>query len=217
MSKGRVAPERGGPSRKRRPSRLFGIGHNSAGAARRPPTRQFSYWNIRDQRMIAKAKDSHPENGDSQKRLCGIGQGGSCRPVNPALVLAEPVRKCARGPSRQTPRPQEPATRRAGKSASLAPLICNGFMGHICAMRSLPTGRDATGGSVQRNPQRRVRGIERGAGLPAGVLCFRPHSGPTILPSLRPSQRPDQRRNAANQGSKSKQQLRIRQGHDTTP
>ena len=39
----RVAPERGGPSRKRRPSRLFGIGHNNAGAERRPQS-VASHW-----------------------------------------------------------------------------------------------------------------------------------------------------------------------------
>ena len=42
---------------------------------------------------------------------------GSCRPVNSALVLAEPACKCMRGRD-QTPRPEEPALGPAGESAS---------------------------------------------------------------------------------------------------
>ena len=33
-------------------------------------------WNIRDQRMIAKAKDSHPENGESKSACVGLARAG---------------------------------------------------------------------------------------------------------------------------------------------
>ena len=116
--------ERGGPSRKRRQSPSSGIGHDSA--VLKPTMRLLQYPRPADDRQnqgLAPAEEA------TAKRLCGIGQGGSCRPVNPALVLAEPVRKCVRGPPRQTPRPQEPAIGRAGKSASSAPLLIRGVAG----------------------------------------------------------------------------------------
>lgn len=56
----RVAPERGGPSRKRRPSRLFGIGHNNAGAKRRPQS-VACYWG--EVRRAAAEQERHPCNG----------------------------------------------------------------------------------------------------------------------------------------------------------
>ena len=108
---------------------LFGIGHNNAGAKRRPLTRQFCYRGIRDQRMIAKAKDSHPEGRRREKGVCGMGQGGACRPVHPALVLAEPVRVRA-GPRSRHP---HPVRFFIGQSASLAPLNIRGAAGGVPA------------------------------------------------------------------------------------
>jgi hypothetical protein len=106
--------------------------------------------------MIARTKDSHLRKRRQQKRLCGIGQGGSCRPVNPAVVLAEPVRKCARGRHR-TSRPQEPAVGRAGKSASSAPLIFRGVAG------ALPSAEGVAGDSVAAPAQGKAFPQNRGA------------------------------------------------------
>ena len=78
------------------PIPLFGDGHRHAGAKRRPLTMQFCYRGIRDQRMIAKAKDSHPEGRRRETGVCGMGQGGACRPVHPALARPPPVQS-ARG------------------------------------------------------------------------------------------------------------------------
>jgi hypothetical protein len=146
-------------------------------AAHKPTMRLFQHPRPADDRQnqgLAPAKEA------TAKCLCGIGQGGSCRPVNPALALAEPVRKCARGPPRQNAAPSRARHQTGGKSASSAPIICSGLIGRTCAMRSSPTGRDAKAARCSETRTDGVREIERGAGLPAGVLCFRPHSRPTI-------------------------------------
>ena len=67
-----------------------------------------------------------PAEEATAKRLCGIGQGGSCRPVNPALVLAELIRKCAWGPSRQSVVPSRGRLRTGGEERVISPTRLRG-------------------------------------------------------------------------------------------
>ena len=170
----RVAPERGGPSRKRRPSRLFGIGHNNADAKRRPQSVACHWGRFAAQRPN---KNGALARRDADGR-CG-GKQSDDKAVAPSAQRRQSKRmrvrrphdkkrgKSACGSAQETPHPQGAQRERVRLSTIPAHLQR--------AVRPAPasvivTGRPRRQGRLGgANPRRRVGGIERGAGLPAGV------------------------------------------------
>jgi hypothetical protein len=79
--------------------------------------------------MIAKAKDSHPgRRRESLTCLCRR-KDGACRLSSPARASCRRFQSARGALCMKTSRPQEHAVRRAGQSASSAPLICPGRCG----------------------------------------------------------------------------------------
>ena len=98
----RVAPERGGPSRKRRPSRLFGIGHNNAGATRRPQSVTYHWGKFAAQR---------PNRNGTLARRAADGRCGGKQSDDKAVAPSAQRRQSKRM------RVRRPHDKKRGKSA----------------------------------------------------------------------------------------------------
>ena len=154
----RVAPERGGPSRKRRPSPSSGTATKMPARPRRPKISRIS---LKEHRRAAAERERHPCTKRRQPDVLRAGLWASGRPA----------RREARAPAGQ---PTDSAPSRsalaAGKSATsenpahFQRAVRNAVAPVIVTDR--PRRRRRLGGA---NPRRRERVIERGAGSPAGV------------------------------------------------
>lgn len=156
----RVAPERGGPSRKRRPSPSSGTATNTPAHPRRP---KISRRSSREVRRAAAEQETAPLHGatpagrpargpvgqrasgqERGKRACGSAQ------KRRTLRSAQRGTECDLGKSRSI------SGGPSGPPLHLAPVI----------VTVRPRLRRRLGGA---SPCSGTRGIERGAGLPAGV------------------------------------------------
>lgn len=155
----RVAPERGGPSRKRRPSPSSGTATDTPAHPRRPQSVE-NHWN-------------HPAaqrpNRNGTLARCDASRTPCARACGPAGVRQGERQECLRV-SPKTPHPQERAARDRVRLWKI-PLIFSEpsepplhFAPAIVTVR--PRRQRRLGGA---SPRRRDRAIERGAGLPAGV------------------------------------------------
>jgi hypothetical protein len=153
----RVAPERGGPSRKRRPSPSSGTATKTPAHPRRPKISRIS---LKEHRRAAAEQERHPCTKRRQPDALRAGLWASGRPARSA-------QECLRVSSITSHRQ---GARSAGKSATLENpahfqrAIRAAFAPAIVTNR--PRHRRRLGGA---NRRRRDRGVERDAGLPAGA------------------------------------------------
>lgn len=101
--------------------------------------------------------------------------------------------------SSKTPHPQ--GAQRERVRPQKIPLTCSGPSGPPLRQRSSPIGRDAKGGSVQQARMAGLRGIERGAGLPAGAKMLTSTPAIWVLDYTMPSTTPIMLRSEAGRSS----------------
>ena len=171
----RVAPERGAPSRKRRPSPSSGTATRTPARPRRPQSVDQHRAKFAAQRPN---KKRHPCNGATPTRVLrrqaspGRMLRASAAPAKGrrAVERGRAARREARVPAGQFKNAAPSGARSAGQSASSKNPAHSQRAARAALAPAIATGRPRRRRRLgEANPRRRVGDIERGAGLPAGV------------------------------------------------
>jgi len=168
----RVAPERDGPSRKRRPSPSSGTATRTPAHPRRPPSVEDHRAQFAAQRPNRKR---HPCTARRRRTSCA-------RACGPAGVRRGERHECLRV-STKTPHPQERAARDRVRPWKIPHILQRASRAALPPLRqrSSPAGRDAAGGSVKRSRADGMRNRARCG------LARRRHPSFAVMASPRPA------------------------------